>query len=120
MTDERRHEDRREEDVRLADELHALLEAERERNGEHFAPIDHGHREIYRLIEVLEGKATMMPSGRTIYEGGLINEVAHLTKAMTNGGFKIKIPIMGWIAIIAAIIAGAFNVWAALVAGVIG
>lgn len=120
---ERRSEDRRDDDVRLAEEvaeLRTLLEEEREHNGDRFAASDHGHREIYRLIEVLEGKATMMPSGRTLYEGGLISEVHELTKAMRNGGFKIKIPVMGWVAIVAAIIAGAFQVWSALVAGGVG
>lgn len=122
MTDERRQDDRRSEDVRLAEEiaeLHALLDAEREHARERYADADHGHREIYRLIEVLEGRATMMPSGRTMYEGGLINEVAQLTKKLSNGGIRIKIPVMAWAAIIAAIIAGLFNVWASVV-GTIG
>lgn len=114
--EERRSEDRREEDVRLAEDVRKMLAEERKKNGERFAERDHVHQEVYRLIEVLEGKSTMMPSGRTVYEGGLISEVAQLSKAMANGGLRIKIPVMGWIAIIVAIIAGVFNVWAALVA----
>ncbi len=118
MTDERRQDDRRSEDVRLAEEiaeLHALLETERQHAKERFAGADHDHPEIYRLIRVLEGETVTMPSGRIHYEGGLISEVAQLTKKLSNGGIRIKVPVMGWVAIAAAIIAGLFNVWAALV-----
>jgi hypothetical protein len=79
-----------------------------------FAPRDHSHDEISRLIEVLEGKAAIMPSGLIVREGGLISEVSNLTSTMRNGGLRIKLPPAAWVAIFVAIVTGLFNVWAAV------
>lgn len=76
---------------------------------------NHKHPEIDRLIHVLEGQPRVMPSGQVRYVGGLISEVESLTKAMRNGGLKIKLPPAAWAAIVVAIITGIFNVVAALV-----
>jgi len=125
MTDERRHEDRREEDVRLAEAvesfegvLDARLAAEWESAQsihENLAPKNHEHLEVTRLIDVLEGSPRKMPSGEIVREGGLIAEVSELNRSMRNGGVKIKVPPAVWVAIVVAIITGMFNVWAAFV-----
>ena len=127
MPDERRIDDRRDEDVRLAEalgELQAHLDAriasERERaeaiHAEFASKEVQAHLEqsITRLVAVLEGEQRIMPSGSVTRTGGLINEVAQLTKKLSNGGIKIKIPPAVWVAIVVAIITGAFNVWAAI------
>lgn len=80
---------------------------------------NHKHIEIDRLINVLEGTPRVMPSGRIEYTGGLISEVQAITKAMGNGGVKVKLPPAAWAAIVVAIITGIFNVGAAL-AGRVG
>lgn len=105
MTDERRHDDRRTEDMRLAEAVSAA----------NYANADHSHDEIIRLIEVLEGKAHLMPSGLVMREGGLISEVAALTKRLSNGGINVKLPVGAWVAIGVAIIAGLAQVAAAIV-----
>ena len=76
---------------------------------------NHKHIEIDRLINVLEGTPRVMPSGRIEYTGGLISEVQAITKAMGNGGVKVKLPAAAWAAIIVAIITGIFNIGSALV-----
>jgi hypothetical protein len=78
------------------------------------APRVHDHPEIALLINALEGTPRMMPSGTTIREGGLISEVAALTKKLSNGGINIRLPAAAWVAIVVAIITGIFNVWAAI------
>lgn len=109
----------------LVKELDERFAAERQRADQihaGFARLDHAHPEIGRLIEVLEGKETVMPSGRRIREGGLIAEVARLTpqvKQLTHqlrgGSVKLKLPRSAWVAIVAAIIAGFAQVLSALV-----
>jgi hypothetical protein len=79
-----------------------------------YAAGDHGHPEISRLIEVLEGVAVVMPSGVVVREGGLIHEVTQLNKQIGNGGVKIQVPPAVWVAIVVAVISGAFSVWAAI------
>lgn len=110
MDDERRDHDRRGEDVRLAEEIAELLRA----NGD-FASRVHQHDEITLLIEALEGSPKRLPSGAIERQGGLIAEVAALTKKLSNGGINIKLPVGAWVAIVVAIIAGVFQVIAAIV-----
>jgi hypothetical protein len=115
-TDDRRYEDRREEDVRLAAMLEEL--------SHNFAPSDHSHKEINRLIEVLEGKPHYMPSGRTNYEGGLINEVAQLTESMRKGGLLVNLPrwtkVLGFFLVLFQIILTVILITAAIDGAAIG
>src|SRR5690606_32981517 len=122
MTD-RRESDRRIEDMRLAEAVTRIEEtiaAEMARAETIHAELKgHKHAEIERLIHVLEGQPRVMPSGQVKFVGGLISEVEALTKAMRNGGLKIKLPPAAWAAIVVAIITGIFNIGAAL-AGRVG
>jgi hypothetical protein len=116
---ERRESDRRDEDMRLAEavaRIEDMISSEMLKAEQVHADLkNHKHPEIDRLIHVLEGQPRVMPSGQVRYVGGLISEVESLTKAMRNGGLKIKLPPAAWAAIVVAIITGIFNVVAALV-----
>ena len=127
MPDERRHEDRRDEDVRLAEAINDLQGYLDERFTLEWEKADRIHAEfatkksqihleqaITRLVGVLEGEQKIMPSGLVTRTGGLIEEVANLTRKLSNGGIKIRIPTPVWVAIVVAIITGLFNVWAAV------
>jgi len=122
MTD-RRESDRRIEDMRLAEAVARIedtITSELIRSEAVHAELqNHKHIEIDRLINVLEGTPRVMPSGRIEYTGGLISEVQAITKAMGNGGVKVKLPPAAWAAIVVAIITGIFNIGAAL-AGRVG
>lgn len=125
--EERRHDDRRSEDVRLAeavselqlhlDERFALEWEKADKVHDGFATKEsqaHLEQAITRLVAVLEGEQRIMPSGTVTRTGGLISEVENLTKKLSNGGIKIKIPPPVWAAVVVAIITGLFNVWAAM------
>lgn len=130
MTDERRQEDRRGEDVRLAEEVAKLedsiqsivsarISEEWERAEaihDQFSYKGHEHVEVTRLINILEGKPRQMPSGEIKREGGVLKELQTVTKAMSNGGVKIRIPSAVWWAIVVAIVTGLFNLVVALIA----
>ena len=86
---ERRGDDRRAEDIRMAE---AFTE---------FAPIEHGHDEIHQIIDILQGEESL----GGVRKGGLADDVADV-KATLNGGIDATLSTAQKVAIAAAGIGG--------------
>ena len=82
---------------------------------EQFAYKGHEHVEVSRLINVLEGTPRQMPSGETVRDGGVLNEIQTLTETISQNGVKIKIPPGVWAAIWGAVITGLFSLAVAII-----
>ena len=95
MTDERRNGIRRSEDNNVALRIEKL-EANQD-----------------RFLDVLLGAEDTWGKRQT--ETGLVHKVDRIDKTLSNGGVRIKLPGAVWVAIGVAIIAGVFQVIAALV-----
>ncbi len=67
-----------------------------------------------RFLDVLLGPEDTWGKRQT--EKGLVHKVDRIDKTISNGGVRVKLPMGVWVAISVAIIAGVFQVVAALVA----
>ena len=101
MTDERREEIRRSEDNNVALRITQLEQGQD------------------RILDVLMGPEQLRMDGtkKRVKEDGLVNKVENTDNRLANGGIKIKLPIGAWFAIFIAVIAGLFQIGAALVGG---
>jgi len=96
MTDERREAVRRSEDNDVA-----LRVAQLEENQAKFFDVLLGPEDAWGVRQS---------------EQGMVHKVDRIDETLTNGGVKVRLPVAVWVAVVAAIIAGLFQVVAALVA----
>lgn len=137
MSDERRASDRRIEDVRLAEAVEHFWELLDERLAQEWKKADAIHEELKseleshrhkhlesnqeRIITLLTGDKGNALAGRQASPGLLANvntltsDVDWIKGEISAHGVKVRLPMGAWVAIWAAIIAGMFQVVAALV-----
>ncbi len=79
------------------------------------------HAELFaghnRILDVLMGSTYTEPDGTVIRRKseGLVAKVERIDTRLINGGVKVRLPVMAWVAIVVAVIGGGFQIAAALI-----
>ena len=109
--DERREQDRRDEDVRLAEAVQRL-ETRHERFYEEF--VAHTHPELDQIVTLLVGTEGDLLAGEEPHPGliknveGLAADMKYIKAQTENGGLKVNLPMWSKIAALALTVVNIF------------